>query len=350
MVFIFRPVVAVGSWIKRHWKLSLFLLLLIGIGVWYWRSKTVKPVETLEFTKVKKETLVKKVNVSGLIDAKQKAVLRFAAGGKVVYLGAKEGEFVKKWQTIAKIDSRDLQKRLQQDLNSYFNERMDFEQGSDDRRDIAPTNKLNRTGQKEQKDLENTVLTVEIQDIAIRNTVLTTPIEGILVGLPTTVTGVNLSPTDTFEIIDPSSLVFKAAVDEADISSIKRGQKASIELDAYPDQPLTATVSAIAYRSSQTSKGTVFVVELPIVNDYQYPILERYRLGMNGDVDITVNTKENVLSIPLDTISEHDNKKFVKRRSGENSAEEVEIKTGLETDDVVEVTSGLKEGDEIVVP
>jgi RND family efflux transporter MFP subunit len=347
---ILRPFIFVGKWIKQHWKLTIFLLVLIGGGFWYWRSQQAKAVEVLEFKKVERGSIKKSVNVSGLVEAKQKALLRFAAGGKVVFLGAKEGEMVKKWQTIAKIDSRDMQKRMQQDLNLYFNERMDFEQNRDDRRDVAPTNRLDRMSQKDQKDLENTVLSVEIQDIAIRNTVLSSPIEGVLVTSPTTVTGVNLSPTEGFEVIDPNSLVFKAAVDEADISLIKRGQLAEIELDAYPENPVSATVSAVAYRSSQTSKGTVFVVELPIVNNYQYAILERYRLGMNGDVDITIEQKEGVLFISLDSLIERDGKKFVRRKNGENSAEDVEVQTGLETDDTIEITAGLQEGDEVVVP
>jgi RND family efflux transporter MFP subunit len=345
---IFRPFIFVGKWIKEHWKLTI--LLLIAGGFWYWRSQQAKAVEVLEFKKVERGSVTKSVNVSGVVEAKQKALLRFAAGGKVVYLGAKEGELVKKWQTIAKIDSRDMQKRMQQDLNMYFNERMDFEQNREDRRDIAPTNRLDRMNQKDQKDLENTVLSVEIQDIAIRNTVLSSPIEGVLVTSPTTVAGVNLGPTDGFEVIDPNSLVFKAAVDEADISLIKRGQAAKIELDAYPDTPVEATVSAVAYRSSQTSKGTVFVVELPIINNYQYPILERYRLGMNGDVDITIEEKQDVLFISLDSLIERDGKKFVRRKNGENSAEDVEVQTGLETDDIIEITSGLQDGDEVVVP
>lgn len=350
MVNVLRPIFAVGKWFREHWLLSGFLVLVVGGGAWYWQNQQQRAIEVLEFTSVRRDTLLRTLNVSGVIEAKQKAMLRFAAGGKITYLGAKEGDLVKKWQTIARIDSADLQKRLQQDLNLYFNQRMDFEQNKDDRQDIAPTDRLGRMSQKDQKTLENSVLSVEIQDISIRNTVLSTPIEGVLVSTPTTVTGVNIGPTESFEVIDPNSLVFKAAVDEADISLVRKGQNASIELDAYPDDPITATVGAVAYRSSQSSKGTVFVVELPIINNYQYPLLERFRLGMNGDVDITVDKREDTLIIPINTLIERDNKTFVRRRTGENTADEVEIQTGLETDDEIEVLSGLNEGDEIVIP
>jgi len=334
----------------RHWKLILIFLLIFCIGLFFWRKSTTKVNEVINVVQVKKDKLVKKLNVSGVVDAKQKAVLHFAVGGKIVSLGAKEGDSVKKWQSLAKIDSSDLQKRMSQDLNLYFNQRLDFEQNKNDRQDLAPTDKLGRLSQKDQKILENSVLDVEIQNIAIRNTVLSSPIQGVLVTAPTAIPGVNLGPTDNFEVVDPKSLVFKAAVDETDIAQIKKGQTATIKLDAYPDQNITATISAIAYRSAQTSKGTVFVVELPIGNDTQSSLLDRYRLGMNGDTDITLAEKDDVLQIPVSTLIERDGKKFVKKKIAEHMSVEVEITTGLETDEMIEVLSGLKEGDEVVVP
>lgn len=348
--FLARPFLGIGRWMRKHWILTIFIVVIVIVvgGFVYQRSRP--KIEILKFTEVKKGKLVKTLSVSGVVDAKQKAVLRFAAGGKLTYLGAKEGDVLKKWQTLARIDSADLQKRMAQDLNTYFNERLDFEQSKDDRGDTITSQEIGRMSQKDQKNLENAVLGVEIREIAIRNTVLATPIEGVLVTTPTAVSGVNLTPTDTFEVIDPNSLVFKAAIDEADIALVKRGQMGSIELDAYPDTQVSATVSAIAYRSSLSSKGTVFVVELPIINDYQYPVLERYRLGMNGDVDLVVDEKDNTLYVPIEAVTQRDDKSFVRKKTGENSAEEVEIKPGIETDTELEVLSGLSQSDQVVIP
>jgi len=337
------------SYLWHHKRLSLVLLVVIGAAFFQYR-RTRTQEETFIFIKPESTTLVKKVNVSGLIDAKEKAALRFASGGKLTYLGAKEGDWVKKNQTLARIDAQELQKRLQQDLNLYFNERLDFEQGRDDRQDKAPTDQLSRSGQTSQKTLENEVLDVEIRDIAIRNTFLASPLEGILVKIPSPITGVNLISTDTFEVVNPQSLVFRVAVDEADIAQIKPGQSARIELDAYPNQPILTSVKYISYQSSQDSTGTVFLVELPIPVDFQKPQLGYYRLGMNGDADITIEEKSGLLSVPLAAIKERDDKTFVSVRTGDKTVEDREIQTGLETDDRIEVTSGLQENDEIVLP
>ncbi len=347
---VFSVLKKAKHFIRKRWKLlALLLVILAGVLFWQQRRQAAQQVK-LTFVSPERKKLVKTLEVSGIVEAKEKATLRFAAGGKVTYIGAKEGDVIKKWQTIARIDTRDLQKRLQQDLNLYFNERMDFEQGKDDRQDIGPTDALGRTAQKEQKNLENTVLDVEIRDIAIRNSVLSSPIEGILVSAPTTVAGVNLAATDAFEVINPKTLVFRATVDQADVSSIKKGQKVTLTLDAYPDKTIETEVSYIAYKSTQSSSGTVFIVEMLIPNDYQYAELEHYRLGMNGDANITLDEKDGVLVIPLETTKERDGKTFVQVKTGEKTAEDREIKVGLETDTQIEVVEGLTETDQIVMP
>lgn len=350
MKLIRRPFVFVGNWVKRHWILSIILLIIFGGAGFFVYTRTNKAPEKLTFVPVTQDKLVKTLNVSGIIDAKQKATLHYSTGGKITYVGAQEGDIVKKNQTLARLDSRDLQKRLQADLNNYFTQRLTFDQNADDRGDTITSQAIGRQVQQDQNTLNNSVIDVEVRDIAIQNATLTTPIAGILVSAPTTVAGVVLGPTDIFEVIDPRSLVFKAAVDETDIPLVKRGQTASIQLDAYPEDPLSASVSAIAYRSAQTSKGTVFVVELPIPIISSQSAAERYRLGMNGDTDIVVDQRENVLQIPVDALTERDGKKFAKKKTGENTAQEVEIKTGIENETMIEVTDGLQLGDQVVLP
>ncbi|HPS40940.1 MAG TPA: efflux transporter periplasmic adaptor subunit, partial [Candidatus Woesebacteria bacterium] len=58
-----------------------------------------------------------------------------------------------------------------------------------------------------------------------------------------------------------------------------------------------------------------------------------------------------VLTIPLDAISERDNKTFVKVKADNDEQQvEREIKVGLESDDKVEVLEGLSESDQVVLP
>ncbi|MDQ5951672.1 MAG: hypothetical protein QG639_953, partial [Patescibacteria group bacterium] len=249
---------------RRRWKLVLFIVAIVAIGgFWYYRS-TVAAQPSYTFIKPQQENLVKTLDISGVVDAKEKARLRFAAGGKVVYLGAQQGEEVTKYQTIATIDRTALQKQLQQNLNNYMTERLDFEQYRDDTDDSVQDTEQQRNNQQSQLSLNNEVLDVEIQSIAINNTVLSAPFAGILTVSPTAVTGIQLLPADYFEVVNPDTLVFIGRVDEADIALVKEGQLTNITLDAYPDTDLQSYIDYIAFTSSQTTSGTSFDIEFPL--------------------------------------------------------------------------------------
>lgn len=335
-----------GRWLKEHWLwLVIAVVIAAGIGWWQW-SKTQAANKELRFEHPTRETIERTVESSGIVRAKNVARLRFLAGGKVTFVGAKEGEWVKKGQTIAVIDRATLQKQLQQNLNSYERERYDWEGFQEETRDSAPTSSLERQTKQNQLYLNDTVLSVEIQDIAIRNTVLSAPFAGILTVSPTTTAGVQLSPSDYFEIVDPDSLEFVAFIDEADIAQVQENQSAVIELDAYRDMLIDSSVRSIGFSSVETGAGTQFEVKFPLVG----ASVGQLRLGMNGDVMIKLGKSENALTIPLLATRTRAGKTYVDVRVEGNTTEEREIETGIETEERIEVVSGLNESDEIVVP
>ena len=334
------------TFLKKRWKLLLILAVVL-VGLWMWQQKSAASSTNLNFVEVKRGDIVSSITISGRVDAKEKARLRFASGGKVVYLGAKEGDQVKKWQSIATIDRAALQKQLQQNLNLYMKERYDFENLQDDIKDQILDTRENRAVAKDQYDLDNQVLNVEIQSIAIQNTTLTAPFAGVLTVSPTAVAGVQLSPTDYFEVVNPETLIFRAAIDEIDLHRVNLGQASEIVLDAYEDEIISSNLSYISYVSSESSSGTVFLMEFPLTG----ADMSKYRLGMNGDAMITLAKKENVLMVPLDAISERDGKVYIQiKADNKEQVEDREIEIGLESDDEVEVISGLVEGDQILLP
>ncbi len=333
--------------IKKRWKLSLGIVLIIALGIFFTaRSKAANTV-VLKFEHPVTQNIIKTLDVSGHIDAKEKVRLRFIAGGKLTYIGAKEGDQVKKWQTIATVDKATLEKQLGQDLNTYMQERWDWETTQDANKDKVLLTNEQRTEDKNQWDLNNTVLNVEIRDIAIKNSALYSPIEGILTVAPTSVAGMQLLGSDYFEIVNPKTLTFRAAVDESDIALVQPGQKTTLILDALPDEELTTTVSYISYVSTETSGGTAFIVEFPLT---EAQVSQLLRIGMNGDAKILLEEKESVLTIPAVALIQRDDKMYVNVKTGENKSEEREITVGLETDELVEILSGLSESDEIVIP
>ncbi len=342
----------------KQMKLSLlrivFIMAIIAIGGFVYFQRIKAEQKPVHFVHPLKKDLTKYLEVSGVVDADEKVRLRFLAGGKVVYLGAQEGDSVKKYQTIATIDEALLRKQLQLDLNNYSIQRDTWEQVRDDYvengqgipQPIANI-KDQRYVHQQQLKLNNSVLNVEIRSIAIKNNRLTAPFSGILTHSPISSVGGQVMATDYFEIVNPQSLIFKATVDEADIAQVKLGQKGKITLDAYPDQSWNSQIKYISYSSYQNSDGsTVFLIKLPLTKKN----LNQFRLGMNGDVYLQLAKKKQVLSLPIEALKERNGHDYVMLKTADNQTKEKEIQIGLETDNDVEVTQGLTSHDQVLLP
>ena len=232
-----------------------------------------------------------------------------------------------------------------------MHQRWDFDQirennlvTTDDYDRYSFTNTIERLIEQEQFLLNKTVTDVEIQDITNRWATLVSPIDGIVTSIDTPVAGVNVTTTDAITIVDPASLYFEVEIDESDLGSVSVGQTALIAFEAFPESTITGTISSIDFSGSTSdSGGVVFKAKL------NFPITGReYRLGMTGDATITLQEKHNVVSIPIEAITEANDKKQVKILVNQQPQTK-EISTGLETDTDAEITSGLQEGEVVVI-
>ncbi len=333
------------TWIKSHKIISLMVLaaLLFG-GYRYYQSKQ---VEYTEYS-VTKNNIQETFELSGKVTAGNAATLRFSAGGLVTYLGAKEGDSVKKWQTLASVDTRQLKMTLEQKLNLYSIQRGTFDQTVDDNDNSVPDGDLSRTLkrllEKNQYQLDNTVKDVEYLDLSLQLSRLSSPIAGVLIHAPIDTASVQVAPSDTWLVVDPDSLYFSADLDETDLSRVSVGQSVIITLDAYPDTNIESTVSSVSYSPKETSAGTTYEVKLAIPED----ALSTLRLGLNGTAAIIIASKDNVLTLPSSALSGSNGNTTVLVKSGSKYTEK-QIETGVENNGVVEIVSGLGESDHVYV-
>lgn len=320
-------------------------VVLIGIaGLIYWR-RSGDAQEYIEYT-VEQQNIRETLELSGDVAAGEMAVLRLGAGGLVTYMGAKEGDTVKKWQTIASLDTRLLKKTLEQKLNLYAIQRGTFDQTADDNDNSVPAGdaerELRRILEKNQFQLDNTVKDVEYQDLAIKLSRIYSPIEGILVSSPITVPNVQVAATDAWIIVNPGSLEFVADLDETDIGRISPGQSVEISLDAYPGEVITTTVAAVSYAPKETTTGTVYEVKMAIPPSF----MSKLRMGLNGTAAVTLTEKENVAVVPSQAVEFRGGKTYLYVKEGEGYTEK-EVDTGIESDGTIEIESGAGVGDHV---
>lgn len=331
------------------WKIiaGLVILVTVGLGI---RQIWFKPKAVYETVVAERKDLVRTLEVSGEIAAERKVTLKFQAGGKLAWMGVKEGDFVRQWQAVASLDKSIVKKNLAKFLNDYMHQRWDFDQIrennlviSDNYDEYSFSNAVERLIEQEQFLLNKTVLDVEIQDLTNKLATLVSPMAGVVTRVDTPVAGVNVTTADVIEIVDPASLYFEAEVDEADIAQVAVGQAAEIKLEAGGDEPIEARVSWIDFSASTSDGGgTVFLVRLKLVNRPQL------RLGMTGEAAIRLSSREGVVVIPSRAVTSKDGQAEVKLKQGDKIIDKL-VKVGLETDAEVEIIEGLTVGDEVIV-
>ncbi|MCX6725839.1 MAG: efflux RND transporter periplasmic adaptor subunit [Candidatus Shapirobacteria bacterium] len=336
------------NFIKRHKILSIFILVLViilGVTIPLRVKASVKKNQP-QTALVQKENLRLSISATGTVQSENQVDLKFQTSGLLTWVGVKEGDKVKKWQTIASLDKRELEKNLIKTLRDYNKERWDFnEAGEVTYKDQIITDTLKRILEKNQFDLDKAVLDVEIKDIALKFANLTSPIDGIVTHIETPIAGINITPAGAvFTIADQNLMKFTSNIDEVDINQIKNGQKVLIILDAYPNEQFEGTVNKIGFASVTTKGGgTAFPVEIKMPKNDDL----RFKVGMNGDIEIISEEKEAVLTVPNQALYQKDNHDFVKILEN-NKIKEIEVKKGLETDTKTEILEGLSEGQKVI--
>jgi len=333
----------------KRWKLILGIIVLIAIGYFVYQTVSASQNKNKDekVITIQRKNLQKTISASGKINAEKEIDLKFQTSGLLTWVGVKEGDMVSAWQTIATLDSRELQKSLLKKLRDYSTSRWDFEQGKDDYKNNVITDTVKRVLEKNQFDLDKAVADVEIAEIVLKFSNLTTPIAGIVTQVSAPVAGVNITPAGAvFTIADPDSLIFTADIDESDIGQLKIGQKSQITLDAYPEETITGETKTIGFSSVTTSGGgNAYEVKIALPANHNL----KYKIGMNGDVNIILKEIKNTLVLPVNALYNEGNKPYVYLSQNGQKLKKY-ITTGLSNDEEIEIKTGLSSGEKVLIP
>ena len=321
---------------KRVVILAIVILIILGFIL---RPKNTTQIETQA---VKKQDITQSLSGTGSVDSVNTVNLNFLTGGKLVYLGVHKGDFVEAGQVIATLDQRTMQKNLETALRNYSEQRNAFDTTKENNQNHTPEDALNvsmkRILENNQYDLDKAIISVELQQLAREQAVLTTPIAGVVTRADVPTSGVNIGATTTFTVADPINLVFKLDIDEADIGRVRPTQNVKVILDAYPDRPINLVVTSIDFAAhTTTTGGSAYTAEAVMPDNTSLD----YRVGMNGDAEVILDQRLGVLTIPLASITT-DNYVYVKK---EKNWEKRKVKLGLTNDTDAQVLDGVKEGE-----
>ena len=147
--------------------------------------------------------------------------------------------------------------------------------------------------------------------------------------------------TTAFTISGDTSMLLSVSVDELDINSVEQGQTAQVTFDAIEDKTFEGTVTKVGNTASASGGVAKYTVEITIPKD------EEMKAGMNASATITIEEKENIVTIPVNALQERGEEVFVYTEQDDegNLSGEQQVTTGLSDGENVEITEGLSEGD-----
>jgi RND family efflux transporter MFP subunit len=189
----------------------------------------------------------------------------------------------------------------------------------------------------------------------LEDTYIKAPIDGFISSRLLDV-GDQASPQiPVFTVVEMDSVKIAIEVIESQINKIQIGQKACINVDAYPDTLFIGHISKISPTLNLMTRTSSAEVIIPNSDHKLKP-------GMFARVDVITDVKENALIIPKYSIIERTLLEYIGGNiSGSKTvvnkyvyiveseiAREIKVKTGIENGQIVEILQGMEEGDLVV--
>jgi HlyD family secretion protein len=376
------------------------LLIIAIIGKkqgWFGKAAMVKvAVEMAE-----KRTIIETITANGKIQPEKEVKLTPDVSGEIVELTIKEGDQVQKGQLLLRIkpdtyiSQRDRSMAaissararlaqaeaqfIQADLSFKRNKQLYSEQ-TISKSDYEQSEASYSVAKAEVDAAKFSVTSAEASlkeaNENLTKTSIYAPMTGtismLLVELGERVAGTNLmAGTEMLRVADLSRMEAQVEVNENDIVRVKLGDTALIEVDAYLDKKFRGIVTEIANSAKTTGVSadqvTNFDVKILVVPESYADLTEGgktnpFRPGMSATVEIQTNIKEDILTVPIQSVTTRTDTTKVnagKTRKDDEIRTLVfitdgkyalarDVKTGIQDNNYIEIVSGIKDSVKVI--
>lgn len=139
-------------------------------------------------------------------------------------------------------------------------------------------------------------------------------------------------------LVEKGAMEVVLSVDELDILGVRQGQSVSLSADALEDAQLCGVVRKIAPLGNTGSGVTTYDVTVELTRTD-----ERVLGGMNVSGEIEIETRENVVLLPMQALGKDGEGYFVTMEDGVKRR----VSVGLMTDESAQITEGLSAGESV---
>jgi HlyD family secretion protein len=295
---------------------SLVVVALAAVAIAPACSRTKANASSIQTAPVERRDIIVDAQASGVVEPINVVEVKSKASGLITRMNVETGTLVRPGDLLVQVDTRDVQ--------NQFNQASADEKAADARLQVAAAQKRRAdemfkarviTAQEHetaaldyanaeaalirarastdlaQQRLEDARVTAPVAGTIIERTVS----EGMVI---TSATGGSASGgTTLLKMADLNRVRMRALFNETDIGQIRAGQPSVVIVDAYPDRRFSGMVEKIEPQAVVQQGVTMFPVLITLSN-----LEGALRPGMNGEVQVEIDRRMNVLSVPNEAI------------------------------------------------
>jgi len=307
-----------GGWI---WLLAAILAAAVGLGVYFWRADVSTEAAFSTETAAPVDIVVK-VAATGSLQPVVQTAVSSELSGVVRSVEVEENQPVKQGQVLAALDTtriaaqveraeasvkaaaakvsdaattlRETERALER-ATSLSNSKLVAAQALETA--TADRDRAQSALETAQANLAIAQADLKLQQADLARSTIYAPIDGVVLTRdvdPGQTVAASFSAPVLFVIAaDLSKMELQAAIDEADIGAVQKGQTARFTVDAFPGRVFDATIRDIAYASVTTENVVTYQAKLDV--DNRDLLL---RPGMTATVSVVTSEAKNVLAAP----------------------------------------------------
>lgn len=246
------------------------------------------------------------VDTTGVVEPENRVEIQPSSGGRIEEILVEEGDRIKAGEVLALMSSSDR---------------------------VAILDAARAAGDDQYAQWKETYKPIKVISPIDGTLILKNVVEGQTVGASTVL----------FAISD--KLIVSASMDESDIGRVRKGLRASIVLDSYPDKPVKGTIFKIL--DEGTTRNNVVTYTVKIRPD---SVPAFFRSQMTANIKVSVSERKGVLLVPAGAIvTDPSGETAVIKELKDGAPVYARVETGQNEGDMVEVVSGLAAGDKAYV-
>ena len=306
---------------RRRTYAAVAALVALGAGAWLWLGQS-EAVVRYTAQPVERGDMVVQVSATGTLQPLTQVDVSSELSGVVRSVAVDENEHVEMGQVLAQLDTTRTAAQVERaeasvkaaaakvtDAEVTLREtEQAYQRAAQLTRRGLSTDEALETATAARDRAQSAVATAEanlavaeadlkLQQADLDKSTIYAPIDGIVLTRsvnPGQTVAASMSAPVLFVIAeDLATMQLNAAIDEADIGTVGKGQKARFTVDAFPDRRFDATIRDISYASVTTEGVVTYQAELAVAN----PEL-LLRPGMTASVDIVTREANGVLMVP----------------------------------------------------